>query len=254
MLCDRKGVVTTSLGIKEVSLKHSGLFHYTNFMMWSLLPLPVFHITESDKFTFSVVPAKPALGGYILLYPSYNQLNQKILLFLLSKSVCSPATSYHFHHNLLPPFWHIPQSCFTRSVATTTSWSLVLSLPHVVYALHISQSDPVKAPWRLCYFSARNPSQAFSFTQGKSRNPHNGLQRHVSLSYLFELISYCLPPPSWDSRHTNLYTVCFFCQKHPLLHNQFLCSPFFPQMSSSKYDSPSPPYLKSQPILLLRLF
>lgn len=88
-------------------------FTIQTFMMWSLLPLPVFHITESDKFTFSVVPAKPALGGYILLYPSYNQLNQKILLFLLSKSVCSQlllitftTTCYHLsdiYHNHVSP-------------------------------------------------------------------------------------------------------------------------------------------------------
>lgn len=181
MLCDRKGGVTTSLGIKEVSLKHSGLFHHTNFMMWSSLPLPVFHITESDKFTFSVVPAKPILGWYIYFYLFYNQLNQKILLFLLSKSVCSPATSYHFHHNLLPPFWYIPQSCFTRNVAITSSSLVFVFTAYGIYSTHQHLGD--------CYFSAQTPSQAFSFTESKSRNPHNGLQRHTSLFYLYLLLS-----------------------------------------------------------------
>jgi len=40
-----------------------------------------------------------------------------------------------------------------------------------------------------CYFSAQTPSQAFSFTESKSRNPHNGLQRHTSLFYLYLLLS-----------------------------------------------------------------
>ena len=229
MLCDRNGVVTTSLGIREVSLKHSGIFHYTNFMMWSSLPLLVFHITESDKFTFqllqptqlwddiyfSVTLATNSIRKYFYFF-FQNQLSVQLLLITFT------TTCYHLsdiYHNHVSPgsLQQLPRLWF-------------LSLPHMVYALHISQSDPVKAPRRLCYFSAQNPSQAFSFTRSKSRHSHNGLQRRTSLSYLLELISHCWPPPSWGSRHTNLYTVCFFCQKHHLpkfLRDQLLCSPFF---------------------------
>lgn len=166
MLCDRKGVVTTSLGIKEVSLKHSGLFHYTNFMMWSL---PLYQSSTSQKVTNSIFQLfQPSHIGRIyfisLLQPTQSE---NTFISSLSKSVCSPATSYHFHQ-LATTFWYIPQSCFTRSVATTTSWSLVLSYP-MWYMLYTSARVILLKHLEIMLLLRSKPSQAFSFHQGKSK-------------------------------------------------------------------------------------
>ena len=254
MLCDRKRVVTTSLGIKEVSLKHSGLFHYTNFMMWSSLPLPVFHITESDKFTFSVVPAKPILGWYIF-FLSLLQPTQSENTFISSFKIClqssyflslSPqlATTFLIYTTIM---FH--QECCNNFLVSGFClyhiWYMLYTSARVILLKHLGDyvNSLLKPPHRLSV-SLRVKAEILTMA---SKGTHHSLTS----------VSYCLPPPSWDSRHTNFYTVCFFCQKHPLLsflRDQFLCSPFVPQMSFSQYDPPSPPYLKSQPILLLWLF
>ena len=101
-----------------------------------LTPSPSLPHHRKWQIHLSVAPANPTLGWYIFFCHSCNQLNQKILLFLLSKSVVSPATSYHFHHNLLPSFWYIPQSCFTRKLAITSSSLVFVFTPYGVCSAH----------------------------------------------------------------------------------------------------------------------
>lgn len=77
MLMTRKGVITSSLSIKEANSKHRGIFHYINFMMWHSLPLPVFPIMANGIFIFPVAQANPVLEWSIsfllLLQPAQSE-------------------------------------------------------------------------------------------------------------------------------------------------------------------------------------
>lgn len=104
--------------------------------MWHSFPPPVFPITENGSLIFPVAQASPAWEDTFIFCCSDSQPNQKILSFLSSKSAYSPITAYHLYHSLLPSFWYVPPSCFTR-IAIIAPGFWLLSLLHVVtlYAL-----------------------------------------------------------------------------------------------------------------------